>query len=69
MPAACSTPMRWASAGSSFAASRRCARSSGNAASESSAKRRIWRTSVAGMISGMIGVSQPAAATRSRSRR
>ena len=36
---------------------------------DSTAKRSIWATFVTGMIPGTIGTWQPAAATRSRSRR
>ena len=41
----------------------------GKAAPDSTANRSIWPTLVTGMMPGMIGTSQPAALTRSRSRR
>ena len=64
-----SIPIERTAAGSSLTARMRSASSGGKAALLSCANRSICRTLVTGMISGMIGVSQPAAATRSRSRR
>lgn len=64
-----SIPMERTAAGSSFAVRIRSFRASGTWALLSFGNRSSIFTLVTGRISGMTGVSQPAAATRSRSRR
>ena len=69
MPAAYWTPISRAAATSPAAARTWSATASGNRAPDSTTICSSVRRLVIGMIPGMIGTWQPAAATRSRSRR
>ena len=66
---ACSMPSRRTASGSSATRSNRSASAGGNGAPDSCTERSMVPIWVTGITPARIGVSQPAAATRSRSRR